>query len=72
MKRVHCDKCEHFIKPSFKVSFGIINLKPEEKAKCELGKRVMFRNPTSSIDEDYGYPRYCSDFSNLRDVTSNI
>lgn len=69
MKRVHCDKCEHFVAPIFKQN-GSFRLK--SMAKCELGKRVMFRNPTSSIDEDYGYPRYCNDFLSLRDLTINV
>lgn len=72
MKRVHCDKCEHFISPDFKISFNLIELTKNEKAKCALGKRVMFRTPTSSVDEDYGYPRYCNDFVKLSDVTINI
>ena len=33
------------------------------KAKCKLGKRIMFRKPTSGYSWDTGgYYRYCNEF----------
>jgi len=71
MKRVECDKCEHFIDPQFKGFYTVT-----VKAKCRLGKRVMFRTPvkaSSYMAQDWGgYFRYCNNYSSLSDVVSNI
>lgn len=67
-KRVECDKCKQFIEPEISsmkddhhIDFDI-----SQKAKCKLGKRVMFRIPHLT-DNGYpldfgGYFRYCNDF----------
>ena len=62
-KRVECDQCKNFIEPKLTVN-GMI----KSNAKCELGKRVMFRMPIFSRPtnynsmNDYGYIRYCNEF----------
>lgn len=77
MKRVECDKCEHFVPAAYKNDMNLIS-KPKSKAKCELGKRIMFRIPKFLHHFSYvpfydgGYIRYCDDFSSLRDATNNI
>lgn len=77
MKRVECDKCEHFINPVYEDKINLLS-KPTSKAKCKLGKRIMFRMPKFLHHFSYtpyydgGYIRYCNDFSNLRDVTNNV
>lgn len=52
-KRVDCSDCANFIFPI------------DEKAKCKLGKRVMFRmnglHPESS-NWEVGWFRYCNEF----------
>lgn len=77
MKRVECDKCEHFIPSVYEDDMNLLS-KPLIKAKCELGKRIMFRMPiflhyfSYAPIYDGGYIRYCNDFIKLSDVTSNI
>ena len=62
MKRVDCSECSHFVEPVFNLDedwdFNVI-----EKAKCKLGKRVMFRIPMHN-HADGAYPRYCNEFKN--------
>ena len=55
-KKVECDECQNFIEPKLTVN-GMI----KSNAKCELGKRVMFR---FGIYDGFGcgYPRYCNEF----------
>ena len=65
-KRVECNQCKTFI-DQVQGSEDIFS-KVITKAKCKLGKRVMFRQPkfsrpTSHVAiNDYGYIRYCDDF----------
>jgi len=65
-KRVECDKCVNFIKPAYE-EYGFIS-PMISKAKCKLGKRVMFRMPIFANQASYtpiydgGYIRYCNDF----------
>ena len=63
--RVHCDECQNFTQPDFKVSFNIINLMKIEKAGCKEGKKVMFRMPDSEnfyTEDLWGWIRYCDKF----------
>ena len=64
--RVDCANCVEFEFPDWKCSFEILSLKPSEKAKCKLGKRVMFRvnglHPDSS-NWECGWFRYCEEFN---------
>jgi hypothetical protein len=64
-KRVECDNCIHFIYPEFKKFGDKESFTVETKAKCNLGKRVMFRMPDNLHIENMGYFRYCIDFKNL-------
>jgi len=70
-QRVHCEDCENFIHIIQEDENNMFS-KVVQKAKCKLGKRVMFRNPTfqrSSCyvpDNDYGYIRYCNDFKQIK------
>ena len=57
--RVDCNECEHFIKPIF--SDNLLE-KPLINAKCDLGKRVMFRKPKSLKSYDFSWIRLCNDF----------
>jgi hypothetical protein len=66
-ERVDCGYCSNFVQPVFEEENNIMsNIK--EKAKCKLGKRVMFRQPifsrTTSMAaiNDYGWIRYCEDY----------
>ena len=57
--RVQCEKCDNFVFPVF----NNMLLAPIEKAKCKLGKRVMFRSPKNyDINNDFGWIRCCNDF----------
>ena len=59
-KRVECDQCSNFIYPVHENEDDLL-AKVIIKAKCKLGKRVMFRQPRH-VHDDYGYFRYCNDF----------
>ena len=64
MKRVDCQKCKNFIPPIIDNNdFVLFHIK--QNAKCELGKRIMFRQPkdffNSSLNS-FGWIRYCDDF----------
>jgi hypothetical protein len=61
-KRHECDKCRNFIDPVFKTFEDKESWTVKVKAKCKLGKRVMFRLPTDMFRENYGYFRYCNEF----------
>lgn len=67
IKRVDCQNCTNFIHPVMEDEGNLIS-KVKVKAKCKLGKRVMFRNPifnrpTSMVAvNDYGWIRYCENF----------
>ena len=69
-KRVDCGYCSNFVQPVFEDEHNIMsNIK--EKAKCKLGKRVMFRQPkfareTSMLAiNDYGWIRFCDEYKEL-------
>lgn len=59
-QRCECERCNHFTFPVFKSYFPPVIV---SKANCKLGKRVMFRNPRHPHDENFGWIRYCNDFS---------
>lgn len=62
MKTVNCEDCRNYIAPT--ADFNDIR-KIILKAKCNLGKRIMFRMPKSydyNLIEDYGYRRRCDQF----------
>ena len=60
--RVDCAKCIEFEFPEY----GEKSLIPISKAKCKLGKKVMFRvsglHPFS-VDWESGWFRYCDEFN---------
>ena len=57
-KRNHCENCRYFRHPKFDK-----NINEVRKAKCKLGKRVMFRKAIlPGINDNPGFIRYCSDF----------
>jgi hypothetical protein len=60
--RVDCANCTEFKFPEY----GIKSIKIVTKAKCKLGKRVVFRvnglHPDSS-DWECGWFRYCDEFN---------
>lgn len=66
-KRVDCMYCEKFIEQVLEDENNIFS-PIKEKAKCKLGKRIMFRQPifnrpTNMVaSNDYGYIRYCEDY----------
>ena len=59
--RVECDQCENFVDSELE-DMGDMFSKILVKAKCKLGKRIMFRKPKNQMDGDYGYIRICKDF----------
>ena len=67
MKRVECDLCKEFIDIVLQDESNFLS-KTKAKAKCKIGKRVMFRQPkfNSSTKQvpynDFGYIRFCNDF----------
>jgi len=70
MKRVDCVFCESFIPPVLEDNNDMFS-KELEKAKCSKGKRVMFRKPVFARSKympinDYGYIRYCDDYTDFR------
>lgn len=58
-KRVDCMFCENFQVDESEHDF---------KYSCELGKRVMFRNPVGYwyFDNEFLFPRYCNDFKEVK------
>lgn len=67
-QRVNCADCENFITSKLEDENDIFS-KTIEKAKCKLGNRVMFRNPSPLsywYFQDFGYIRHCNDFKDLR------
>lgn len=65
VKRVECDKCKNFIQVTFKDEGNLLS-DINTKAKCRLGKRIMFRMPDMGFGgypfDSGGYFRYCNDF----------
>lgn len=64
-KRVDCANCINFIEPVFSENDENLFLsKIISRAKCKLGKRVMFRTNGLPDTQNYevGYFRYCSQF----------
>ncbi len=74
LKRVECSECSNF-EPQVMEDDNLIG-KIFSKAKCRLGKRVMFRMPnmgTSGYPFDLGgYFRYCSDFKSANQSFANL
>lgn len=63
-KRVECSWCKNF-QPVIMKDHNLIS-DIFAKAKCKLGKRVMFRMPTSDYHWNTGgYYRYCNEFEKL-------
>jgi hypothetical protein len=62
MKRVDCLECEHFIDPIQQDPYNLLS-KVIRKPACDLGKRVMFRQPRNYF-ESGGFFRYCNEFKN--------
>jgi hypothetical protein len=64
--RVNCENCSNF-EPLVLEDENLIG-KIFSKAKCKLGKRVMFRLPNMSMVgypfNSGGYFRYCAEFKN--------
>ena len=70
-KRVDCTYCSHFVKDVLEDESNWFS-KIKEKAKCKLGKRVMFRfskrvmfrfSRNGMIDfRNVGYIRYCEHY----------
>ena len=67
-KRVDCTYCQNFVDPKQVDENNLIS-KVVIPAKCQLGKRVMFRMPVytySQMAQDSGgWFRYCNDFKEL-------
>jgi hypothetical protein len=60
--RVECDQCQNFIYPKH-IDDNNMFSEILEKAKCKLGKRVLFQNPkTVNYFNTGGYFRYCRSF----------
>lgn len=61
--RVECSDCKYFIPPILKDENNMFS-DIETNARCEIGKRVMFRKPKGRYPylTDYGYIRYCNEF----------
>ena len=62
-KRVDCTYCLHFVADIHEYKNDLFS-KVIEKAKCKLGKRVMFRfSRNGMIDfRNVGYIRYCEHY----------
>jgi hypothetical protein len=74
MKRVECDQCKNF-EPVVMEDENLIG-KIYSKAKCKLGKRVMFRIPDMSTP---GYPfntggwiRHCDEFEGKENMSADL
>ena len=59
--RVKCDNCQNFIPEILKDENELFTI-ALVKAKCKLGKRVMFRLPKDLFSDDFGYIRICNDY----------
>lgn len=66
MNRVDCGECDNFIPEKLYDTADMFS-EVMEKAKCKLGKRVMFRKPKEPYPYlgEWGYIRYCDDFKPL-------
>ena len=67
-KRVNCLDCANFIRPVFDENWDNLFIsKIIERAKCKLGKRVMFRTNglTDTCNYEVGYFRYCDEFKQI-------
>ena len=70
-KRVDCIDCLNFIMDEFEKFGNKESYKVVSRAKCKLGKRVMFRMPIFLNQFSYnpvyegGYIRYCNEFEKL-------
>ena len=60
-KRVECDNCRHFVEPEFQDGNWFMMIK---RPSCNLGKRIMFIQPTPSNGWAGGFFRYCNEFIN--------
>ena len=70
MDRVECSNCKKFILPIMEDEENIMSSQIV-KAKCKIGKRVLFQSPkTTNYWDTGGYFRYCKDFE--QDVYPNI
>ena len=67
MKRRECDNCQNF-EPLIMKDDNLIG-DIFSKAKCKIGKRVMFRQPIITAHfvawEKSGYIRYCNEFKQI-------
>ena len=64
-KRVDCLNCANFIRPVFDENLDNLFIsKIEQRAKCKLGKRVMFRTNglPDTCNYEVGYFRNCDEF----------
>ena len=65
MNRVECTDCKKFILPIMEDEENLMS-SIIVKAKCELGKRVLFQSPkTKHYYDTGGYFRYCDDFEQV-------
>jgi len=62
-KRIDCTECVNFIKAEFEDEDNLFS-KIKTKAKCKLGRKIIFRKPKSPMDLDWGYIRKCDKFKN--------
>lgn len=64
MKKHECEYCSHFTPAQFELqsdwTSNIVAM-----AKCNLGKRVMYRIPTVNDGWQGGYYRYCDEFEQI-------
>ena len=62
-KRVDCTYCSHFVADVLEGENNLFS-KVKEKAKCNLGKRIMLRfSKNIMIDfRNVGYIRYCEHY----------
>ena len=62
-KRVDCNYCLHFVADIHEDENNLFS-KVKEKAKCNIGKRIMFRFSRNGIIDfrNIGYIRYCEHY----------
>lgn len=75
-KRVDCTYCSHFVKDVLEDESNWFS-KVKDKAKCNIGKRIMFRfSRNGMIDfRNVGYIRYCEHYElneNMYKINKNM
>lgn len=67
--RHNCHDCQNFIRPVFDDNYeNKFISKVIEKAKCKVGKRIIFQCYPKNPEVVPGYFRYCDEFKEIEKI----